>query len=73
MSLVDLFEWPNVIEADKISLCFLLAEFSKPLSWDMWVAVREMVDWVVANWDQPDLSIWEVSLVAPWYHPMPDR
>lgn len=26
----------------------------------MWVAVREMVDYVCANWNQPDLSIWEV-------------
>ncbi|CDZ97235.1 glycoside hydrolase family 15 protein [Phaffia rhodozyma] len=39
---------------------YLAQKFSKPLSWDMWVAVREMVDWVCDNWDQPDLSIWEV-------------
>lgn len=39
---------------------YLAQKFSKPLSWDQWVAVREMVDYVCANWDQPDLSIWEV-------------
>ncbi|KNZ75219.1 hypothetical protein J132_03940 [Termitomyces sp. J132] len=40
-------------------IMFLL-QFGKPLSYDDWVLVRELVDYVVANYKEPDLSIWEV-------------
>ena len=30
------------------------------MSYDNWVQVRSIVDFVSDNWDQPDLSIWEV-------------
>lgn len=30
------------------------------MSYDTWVQVRSLVDWVCEHWDQPDLSIWEV-------------
>jgi GH15 family glucan-1,4-alpha-glucosidase len=39
---------------------YLGQKFGKPLSYDTWLAVRELVDYVVANCNQPDLSIWEV-------------
>ncbi|KAF5389662.1 hypothetical protein D9757_004099 [Collybiopsis confluens] len=35
-------------------------KFGKPLAYDDWVLVRELVDYVVANRKEPDLSIWEV-------------
>ncbi|KAF7973524.1 hypothetical protein HWV62_14948 [Athelia sp. TMB] len=35
-------------------------KYGKPLSYDTWVAVRELVDYVVKNYKEPDLSIWEV-------------
>ncbi|KAL6044033.1 Glucoamylase [Balamuthia mandrillaris] len=31
-----------------------------PISYDMWLNVRKMVDWVCDNWQQPDVGIWEV-------------
>lgn len=30
------------------------------VSYDTWVQVRSLVDWICEHWDQPDLSIWEV-------------
>ncbi|KZT22860.1 glycoside hydrolase family 15 protein [Neolentinus lepideus HHB14362 ss-1] len=39
---------------------YLSQKFGKPLSYDTWVGVRELVDYVVANYHRPDLSIWEV-------------
>jgi len=39
---------------------YLGQKFSKPLGYDLWVAVRELVDYAVANRHRPDLSIWEV-------------
>ncbi|KAF7378131.1 Glycoside hydrolase family 15 protein [Mycena sanguinolenta] len=35
-------------------------QFGKPLSYDTWLLVRDLVDYVVANLHLPDLSIWEV-------------
>ncbi|KAF8914864.1 glycoside hydrolase family 15 protein [Mucidula mucida] len=39
---------------------YLGQKFGRPLGYDDWVLVRELVDYVVANYQQPDLSIWEV-------------
>ncbi|CAK5276640.1 unnamed protein product, partial [Mycena citricolor] len=41
--------------------CIYLGQKSgRPLSYDTWLLVRDLVDYVVANLHQPDLSIWEV-------------
>ncbi|CED85274.1 glycoside hydrolase family 15 protein [Phaffia rhodozyma] len=48
------------IYGELLDAIYLTQRLSKPLSWDRWRAVRRMVDWVCDNWDQPDLSIWEV-------------
>lgn len=39
---------------------YLTNKFAKPCSWELWKSVRTIVDWVVENYDQPDMSIWEV-------------
>jgi GH15 family glucan-1,4-alpha-glucosidase len=39
---------------------YLYDKYGTPLSYDMWVQVERMLDWLVKNWDQPDQSIWEV-------------
>ncbi|HWB86258.1 MAG TPA: glycoside hydrolase family 15 protein [Bryobacteraceae bacterium] len=39
---------------------YLYDKYGAPLSYDMWTSVERMLDWVAANWDQPDQSIWEV-------------
>ncbi|BEI84091.1 hypothetical protein CcaverHIS002_0406950 [Cutaneotrichosporon cavernicola] len=38
---------------------YLAQKFCQPLSWDSWVAVRQVVDYVVTMVDKKDLSIWE--------------
>ncbi|KIK68510.1 glycoside hydrolase family 15 protein [Collybiopsis luxurians FD-317 M1] len=48
------------IYGELMDCIYLGQKFGKPLSYDDWVLVRELVDHVVANWKQPDLSIWEV-------------
>jgi GH15 family glucan-1,4-alpha-glucosidase len=30
-----------------------------PISWDLWVELSELVEWVCANWQRPDEGIWE--------------
>ncbi|EGN97770.1 glycoside hydrolase family 15 protein [Serpula lacrymans var. lacrymans S7.3] len=48
------------IYGELMDCIYLGQKFGRPLSYDTWVLVRELVDFVVANYQQPDLSIWEV-------------
>ncbi|KAH0586594.1 hypothetical protein H2248_007818 [Termitomyces sp. 'cryptogamus'] len=48
------------IYGELMDCIYLGQKFGKPLSYDDWVLVRELVDYVVANYKEPDLSIWEV-------------
>ncbi|KAF9258404.1 glycoside hydrolase family 15 protein [Marasmius fiardii PR-910] len=48
------------IYGELMDCIYLGQKFGKPLAYDDWRLVRELVDFVVANKDEPDLSIWEV-------------
>ncbi|KAJ7150484.1 glycoside hydrolase family 15 protein [Mycena crocata] len=48
------------IYGELMDCIYLGQKFGKPLSYDTWLLVRDLVDYVVANCHQPDLSIWEV-------------
>ncbi|KAH9075799.1 glycoside hydrolase family 15 protein [Lactarius deliciosus] len=48
------------IYGELLDCVYLAQKFGKPLSYDIWVAVRDLVDFVVAHCHEPDLSIWEV-------------
>lgn len=48
------------IYGELMDCIYLGQKFGKPLSYDIWVAVRDLVDFVVAHYNDPDLSIWEV-------------
>jgi len=39
---------------------YLYDKYGTPLSYDMWIGIERMLDWLAANWEQPDQSIWEV-------------
>ncbi|KAF9465696.1 glycoside hydrolase family 15 protein [Collybia nuda] len=61
------------IYGELMDCIYLGQKFGKPLGYDDWVLVRELVDYVVANYKEPDLSIWSVesyeclSLPICWY------
>ncbi|KPC60293.1 glycoside hydrolase family 15 protein [Streptomyces chattanoogensis] len=42
-----------------IDSLYLYDKWGEPLSSDHWDTVGKIVDWVCANWDQPDEGIWE--------------
>ncbi|KAJ7143850.1 glycoside hydrolase family 15 protein [Mycena epipterygia] len=48
------------IYGELLDCIYLGQKFGKPLSYDTWILVRDLVDYVVANCHLPDLSIWEV-------------
>jgi GH15 family glucan-1,4-alpha-glucosidase len=39
---------------------YLYNKYGKPVSYDQWLAVREITDYVCQIWKQADMSIWEV-------------
>ncbi|KAK6332060.1 hypothetical protein TWF718_002595 [Orbilia javanica] len=39
---------------------YLYNKFGKPISWDLWVTIRSMIDYVCTIWKSKDMSIWEV-------------
>ncbi|KAI8971907.1 Six-hairpin glycosidase-like protein [Mycotypha africana] len=54
---------------------YLYNKYGSPISYDMWCSVQKLADYVCANWNVPDMSIWEVrgrkqqftySLVMLW-------
>ncbi|KAF8875654.1 glycoside hydrolase family 15 protein [Infundibulicybe gibba] len=48
------------IYGELMDCIYLGQKFGKPLAYDDWVLVRELVDFVVKNYKEPDLSIWSV-------------
>ncbi|THG94157.1 hypothetical protein EW026_g7259 [Hermanssonia centrifuga] len=48
------------IYGELMDCIYLGQKYGRPLGYDMWVAVRELVEYVIKVYDQPDLSIWEV-------------
>lgn len=39
---------------------YLYNKFAKPISYDQWVSVRQIVNYIIRVVDEPDMSIWEV-------------
>ncbi|RYP17253.1 hypothetical protein DL765_004638 [Monosporascus sp. GIB2] len=39
---------------------YLYNKYGKPISWDTWVSIRRMLDYVLDLVNEPDMSIWEV-------------
>lgn len=48
------------IYGELMDCIYLGQKYGRPLGYDMWIAVRELVDYVVKVRNNPDLSIWEV-------------
>ncbi|KAL4080532.1 glycoside hydrolase family 15 protein [Scleroderma citrinum] len=48
------------IYGELMDCIYLGQKFGRPLGYDTWVLVRELVDYVVEHCREPDLSIWEV-------------
>lgn len=38
---------------------YLYNKYGSPISWDFWVELSELLDWVCDHWRQPDEGIWE--------------
>jgi GH15 family glucan-1,4-alpha-glucosidase len=38
---------------------YLFNKYGAPISYDLWMALSEQLEWLADNWEQPDDSIWE--------------
>ncbi|KAI9829275.1 MAG: hypothetical protein M1826_005739 [Phylliscum demangeonii] len=48
------------IYGELMDAIYLYNKYGKPVSWDQWVAVRHLTDYVCGIWKERDMSIWEV-------------
>ncbi|KAI0671268.1 glycoside hydrolase family 15 protein [Trametes maxima] len=48
------------IYGELMDCIYLSQKYGRPLGYDTWVAVRDIVEYVIAHVHDPDLSIWEV-------------
>ncbi|KAI0775620.1 glycoside hydrolase family 15 protein [Trametes elegans] len=48
------------IYGELMDCIYLSQKYGRPLGYDTWVAVRDIVEYVIAHMHEPDLSIWEV-------------
>jgi GH15 family glucan-1,4-alpha-glucosidase len=48
------------IAGELLDAIYLCNKYAEPISHDVWSNVRRLVDWVCANWKEPDEGIWEV-------------
>jgi GH15 family glucan-1,4-alpha-glucosidase len=48
------------IHGELMDSVYLYDKWGKPISHDLWVNLRRLVDWVTKNWQRADEGIWEV-------------
>jgi GH15 family glucan-1,4-alpha-glucosidase len=48
------------IYGELLDSVYLFNKYGKPISYDLWVNLRLLLNWVCDNWQKPDEGIWEV-------------
>jgi GH15 family glucan-1,4-alpha-glucosidase len=48
------------IYGELLDSLYLSDKYGSPISYDLWISVRAMVDWLADHWQEPDEGIWEV-------------
>jgi GH15 family glucan-1,4-alpha-glucosidase len=48
------------IYGELLDSVYLFNKYGKPISYDLWLNLRLLLNWVCDNWQEPDEGIWEV-------------
>jgi GH15 family glucan-1,4-alpha-glucosidase len=48
------------VYGEVVDAVYLAERGGMPLSYELWVKLRSILDWLAEHWDQPDEGIWEV-------------
>jgi GH15 family glucan-1,4-alpha-glucosidase len=48
------------IYGELLDALYLYDKYAEPTSYDVWIWVTQLIDWVCAHWSEPDDGVWEV-------------
>ena len=48
------------VYGELMDAAYLFNKHGEPVSYDIWLSLRKLVDWVCENWQRKDAGIWEV-------------
>jgi len=48
------------IYGELLDSVYLYNKYGTPISYDLWVNLRKLINWIARNWTNPDEGIWEV-------------
>jgi GH15 family glucan-1,4-alpha-glucosidase len=48
------------IYGELLDSIYLYNKHASPIAYDLWIYLREILDWLCENWQRPDHGIWEV-------------
>jgi GH15 family glucan-1,4-alpha-glucosidase len=48
------------IYGELLDAAYLFNKYGTPISYDIWLSLRSLVDWVCDNWHRRDAGVWEV-------------
>ncbi len=48
------------IYGELLDAAYLFNKYGTPISYDIWLSLRQLVDWVCDNWHHMDAGVWEV-------------
>jgi GH15 family glucan-1,4-alpha-glucosidase len=48
------------IYGELMDAAYLFNKYGAPISYDIWISLRLIVDWVCENWQRKDAGVWEV-------------
>jgi GH15 family glucan-1,4-alpha-glucosidase len=48
------------VYGELMDAAYLFNKYGEPVSYDIWLSLRKLVDWVCENWQRKDAGIWEV-------------
>jgi GH15 family glucan-1,4-alpha-glucosidase len=48
------------IYGEIMDAAYLFNKYGEPVSYDIWLSLRRLIDWVCDNWQRKDAGVWEV-------------
>src|SRR6266550_2962256 len=53
-------QFQNDVYGEIMDALYLCNEYVSPIAYDMWLKIRERLEWICENWQRPDVGIWEM-------------
>src|SRR5438552_13701678 len=53
-------QFQNDVYGEIMDALYLCNKYVSPIAYDMWLKIRERLEWICENWQRPDAGIWEM-------------